>query len=317
MAVYTSLNKDEIINFLSEFDVGVLKDFQGITAGVENTNYFIHTDKNTFVLTIFEKRVDVKDLPYFISLMNHINNKGINCPYVIPNKNGENINEIVGKKAILISFLEGEDISDNIDKNHTNDVGSVLSSMHNATADFPLHRDNSLGLKGVIDVFENIRDKLSDEYFEVINNEINYQKQNKITGLPVGATHLDLFSDNVFFDLSTNKLSGVIDFYFSADDYYVYDLAITINAWCFKDFDNLDMSLAKSMIAGYEKNRILSNEEKLALPLLLRFACLRFLLTRSYDKIHTPKNANVVVKNPDEYLQKLKYCQTITNEDLF
>jgi len=317
MAVYTNLNKDEIIDFISKFDVGILKDFKGITAGVENTNYFIHTDKNTFVLTIFEKRVNKKDLPYFISLMNHMSNKGINCSSVIPNKNGEIINEIVDKKAILISFLDGKDISDNIEKNHTNEVGFVLSSMHNATLDFSLHRNNSLGLQGMIDVFKKIKDELNNEYFELINNEINYQKQNQITELPIGASHLDLFADNVFFDLSTNKVSGVIDFYFSADDYYVYDLAITINAWCFKDFDNLDLSLAKSMIAGYEKNRILSNDEKLALPVLLRLACLRFLLTRSYDKIHTPKNANVVVKNPDEYLQKLKYCQTITTKDLF
>ena len=317
MAVYTDITQEQVSELFSNFDLSPVTGLKGITAGVENTNYFVYTEMDTFVLTIFEKRVNIDELPYFINAMNHISSKGISCPEVIADKNGNTLQDIAGKKCILISFLQGEDVEGRIDSNHTAEVGLTLAKMHNATADFNECRANALGLDGQAELYNKIADKLDDEYKTIISEEIEFQRQNEQTDLPVGAGHLDLFVDNVFFNPYTEKLSGVIDFYFMADDYYVYDLAITINAWCFKQFDKIDMDLVKSMLKAYEGIRPLSDGEKTALPNLLRLACLRFLLTRANDRIYTSAGANVVIKDPDEYKQKLLFARTITTGDLF
>lgn len=316
MAVYTDINQQQVSELFKNFNLDEVTGLKGITAGVENTNYFVYTESETFVLTIFEKRVNVDELPYFINVMNHINEKGINCPQVIADNNGKTLHDIAGKKCILISFLSGSDVEGRINEKHTNEVGLTLAKMHNATTDFNERRENSLGINGQETIYNDIAEKLEDEYKTIIGDEIAYQKQNTKNDLPIGAGHLDLFVDNVFF-ADNDELSGVIDFYFMADDSYAYDLAITINAWCFKQFDKIDMGLVKSMLNGYEQHRKLSDAEKNALPDLLRLACLRFLLTRSNDKIYTPSDANVVIKDPQEYKQKLLFCRTLKMEDLF
>ena len=282
-----------------------------------NTNYFLYTTQNTFVLTLFEKRVNEKDLPYFLNLMTHMNIQGIKCPQVIFDNDGNALRTLRGKKAVLISFLDGQSVAGNISTENCRKIGLLSAKMHMATQNFPMHRPNDLGLQGWQHLQQDIGDNMPSDYMDIVATEMTFQHQHPNTRLPNGAIHGDLFVDNVFF--KGDNISGVIDFYFGCTDAYVYDLAITLTAWCFENFDAINMSRAMAMIQGYETVRPLSDTEKTYLPIALRGASLRFMLTRLYDVINTPKDAVVVVKDPSEYARKLAFYQNndITKNGIF
>lgn len=317
MAVYTQLGITDVTNFLNRYECGTLTSYEGITAGVENTNYFLYTCQNTFVLTLFEKRVDENDLPYFLNLMNHMNVQGIKCPQVLFDTHGNAFGTIKGKKAIIISFLKGKSVEGNITAESCRKMGVLLGNMHRATENFTMHRENTLGLNGWQNLIADIGNHMPTEYQHLVQTEIAFQRKNPNTHLPSGAIHADLFVDNVFFE--KQNISGVIDFYFGCTDAYVYDLAITLTAWCFEQFDHINIPRAMAMVQGYQTVRPLTDAEKTYLPIALRGASLRFMLTRLYDKINTPENAVVVVKDPSEYAKKLAFYQghDITQNGIF
>lgn len=311
MAVYTHVNAEEIEKFISEFDVGEVLSFKGIAEGVENSNYLLRTTKNQYILTLYEKRVDANDLPFFLGLMEHLAAKKINCATPIEDKQGNILKELCGRPAALIGFLDGLSVM-RPDPKQCRQLGAAMAEMHLAVADFKLSRKNDLSLNGWIKLAkkcEGRADECSEGLADVIKNEIGYLKESWPDQLPKGIIHADLFPDNVFF--LDGHLSGLIDYYFACSDILAYDIAISINSWCFEKDGSFNVTKASNLIAGYNKVRLLSPSEIAALPILCRGASLRFMLTRLYDWLNQVEGALVKTKDPLEYLKMLKFHQKI------
>tara|TARA_Y100000590_G_scaffold118259_1_gene135277 strand:+ start:1210 stop:2151 length:942 start_codon:yes stop_codon:yes gene_type:complete len=309
VAVYTSITKKNLESFLENYDIGTLNNFKGILEGVENTNYKIFTSKDVFILTIFEKRVNSEELPFFIQLQKYLCNKQIKCPKPIADLNNNYVNNIEGKNCVIMSFLEGNKAV-NVDTRHCYQVAEELAKMHIHTKEFNLTRKNSLNYLSWRNIFNNCKKINLGSYNDLIDpieKELNYLENKWPSNLPKGVVHADIFQDNVFF--KKMELSGIIDFYFACNDYYAYDLAIFINAWCFDDKLTFDTDKYASILKGYEKERHLTNEEKNNLNILLRGAAMRFLLTRLFDQLNHQVEAYVQPKNPLEYLSILKFHQ--------
>ncbi len=319
MAVYTNLNETQIKDFLKLYNIGELISFYGITEGIENSNFHLKTSNGNFILTIFEKRVDIKDIPFFIKIMLHLNKNGYYCPKPIYDKNGKFLQELRGKPTIIVNFLEGKS-KKNITIEDCNQVGSSMGLMHLYSKNFELHRDNSLSIKGWENLIKNCKnsvpmsvlDKLQPDLMNDIQNSFDLVVKFWPHDLPKGFIHGDLFPDNVFF--INDKITGVIDFYFSCTDILTYDLAIAINAWCFDKEDKFQDKKYQALLNGYNSKRKLSKEEEFFLPLLCHAASLRFLLTRLFDWVNTPIEANVVLKNPEEYVKKHKHFKKLVNK---
>ncbi|VAX08481.1 Homoserine kinase [hydrothermal vent metagenome] len=315
MAVYTPVNAEEIAAFIAGYDVGAVVSFKGIAEGVENTNYILQTSMNSYILTLYEKRVNPDDLPFFLGLMDHLVHKGVNCAAPVQDKSGNILQNLCGRPAALISFLPG--LSINRPKNkQCHQLGRALAEMHEAAADFDLTRKNALSVDGWQDLVTQCGDR-ADEAMEGLKDllleEMIYLKAHWPTGLPEGIIHADLFPDNVFFMASelSSELSGLIDYYFACNDILVYDLAICINAWCFEADGAFNVTKANRLLRGYESVRPLLAQEKDALSILCRGAAFRFLLSRLYDWLNQVPGALVQVKEPAEYIAKLKFHQAV------
>ena len=318
MAVYTDLKKEEIVTFLLLYNIGSLVSFSGITEGIENSNYHLKTTTNDFILTLFEKRTDKNDLPFFINIMMYLNEKEFKCPKPIVDNKGGYLQMLSGKPALIVGFLEGKSKTElTIQDIFT--VGYTMAKMHVSSKDYDLKRKNSLSISGWEELLykcdtsisKTILNEIEPRIIEEIKYSLDFCKNNWPKNLPIGFIHADMFPDNVFF--KDNKISGVIDFYFSCTDILVYDLAIAVNAWCFDNDEIFNEAKFKSLINGYQSIRELNTEELFYLPLLSQAAALRFLLTRIYDWANTPENADVIPKNPREYIQKLRFHKTISN----
>ena len=308
MAVYTKLIKKDISSLINNYQINKIEKFQGIKKGIENTNYLLKTKQNKFILTIFEKRVKKKDLPFFMNLMEKLNHKKIICPKPLRTKKGTHITNIKTKSACIVSFLEGKDKKILNNKNCF-DVGKNIAKFHKVTTKLKLYRQNSMSIHRLNDLLKTIKFK-SNQITPNLKNTLNLClkdiKNKWPKNLPQGIIHGDLFIDNIFFN--KNKFSGFIDFYFSSNDYLIYEIAICINALCFDKKKNkfvMNSSKIKNLINGYESIRTLSKKEKDALNVMCRGAALRYLLTRIYDYFNTPKTALIKIKDPMEYLQKL------------
>jgi len=308
MAVYTKLIKKDISSLINNYQINKIEKFQGIKKGIENTNYLLKTKQNKFILTIFEKRVKKKDLPFFMNLMEKLNHKKIICPKPLRTKKGTHITNIKTKSACIVSFLEGKDKKILNNKNCF-DVGKNIAKFHKVTTKLKLYRQNSMSIHRLNDLLKTIKFK-SNQITPNLKNTLNLClkdiKNKWPKNLPQGIIHGDLFIDNIFFN--KNKFSGFIDFYFSSNDYLIYEIAICINALCFDKKKNkfvMNSSKIKNLINGYESIRTLSKKEKDALNVMCRGAALRYLLTRIYDYFNTPKTALIRIKDPMEYLQKL------------
>jgi len=316
MAVYTRLIKEEISKHLENYNIGEFVDFKEIVAGIDNSNFILETSKQKYILTIFESRIQKDELPLFINFKSHLSQKNICCPKPILSKSGESIVDLKGKKSAIVTFLSGKTLEpkdngyyNNITPKHCFEVGKVLAKLHLASADFVETRVNDLGAFGFEKLFnkfshlvEGYQKGLTAEITENINLVSNGWNSN----LPSAVCHLDLFPDNVFFDENSN-LSGVIDFYFSANDLLIYDFAIIVNAWCFDENNNFSEEKFLQMLKGYQEVREFSESEKEFLKTSLISASMRFLLTRLHDVFFTPKDSIVNIKNPQEYLEKLRY----------
>jgi homoserine kinase type II len=315
MAVYTQLDKSEIEKFLAAYDVGSLRSFAPIAEGVTNTNYLLTTSNNNYILTLFEKHFELAELPYFAALMGWWHERGIPCPQPITMRDGRTLSALKEKPALLVNFLEGEGVKA-ITPEHLTDLGRLAAKMHIEGMEFPHNRPNHLSLSGwekIIDEIIDRADEIEPGLKRFISEEYNYLSENWPGDLPRGPIHADLFPDNVFFLKTFGKkpqLSGVIDFYFSCNDFWAYDLAIIVNAWCFDARNRLLKERVQALMAAYNDIRPLSAEEEAAFPLLLRGSALRFLLTRSYDWLNRDPGALVNVKDPLEYAEKLRYWQS-------
>ncbi|OOO36956.1 homoserine kinase [Agrobacterium sp. YIC 4121] len=311
MAVYTDITEDDLRNFLTQYDVGSLTSYKGIAEGVENSNFLLHTTKDPLILTLYEKRVEKSDLPFFLGLMQHLAAKGLSCPLPLPRKDGELLGELSGRPAALISFLEGMWLR-KPEAKHCREVGKALAAMHLAGEGFEIKRPNALSVEGwkvLWDKSEARADEVEKGLKDEIRPEIDYLAAHWPKDLPAGVIHADLFQDNVFF--LGDELSGLIDFYFACNDLLAYDVSICLNAWCFEKDGAYNVTKGKALLEGYQSVRPLSEAELEALPLLARGSALRFFLTRLYDWLTTPEGALVVKKDPLEYLRKLRFHRSI------
>ncbi len=307
MAVYTAIDDESLEAFLGAYDVGALVSVKGIAEGVENSNYLLMTEQGRYILTLYEKRVDPKDLPFFLGLMEHLADKNVCCPTPIRNIEGASLSELCGRPAALISFLDGVSPK-RIQPFHCGGLGKALAELHLAGTDFHLTRRNALSLEGWHSLFDRCQpgaDQVAEGLAAELAVEFDVIEADWPKDLPVGVIHADLFPDNVFFQ--QQALSGLIDFYFACNDLLAYDIAVCLNAWCFEPDGAFNITKARHLLASYRTVRPLSPDELNALPLLARGAALRFLLTRLFDWQNQVEGALVKPKDPLEYLEKLRF----------
>ncbi len=307
MAVYTAIDREALEGFLAAYDIGRPLELDGIAEGVENSNYRLRTERGCFILTLYEKRVDPEDLPFFLGLMDHLAARGVPCPTPIHGRDGASLRRLCGKPAALVSFLEGKS-PQRIHAAHCGALGDALARLHLAGAGFAMRRHNALSVGGWRPLFEACRaeaDHVMPGLEDELGRELDTLEGNWPADLPHGVIHADLFPDNVFFE--GFRVTGIIDFYFACVDIVAYDLAICLNAWCFEPDGAFNITKARQMLAAYRALRPFTGRELEALPLLARGAALRFLLTRLFDWQHRVAGALVRPKDPLEYLQKLRF----------
>ena len=321
MAVYTKYHQKNIEEILSKYDLGKLDTFEGIKEGIENTNYFLSVNKTKFILTVYEKRVKSEDLPFFSELMSSLNKANFKCPVPIVNRENNTLTDYQGKKLMIVSFLEGK-AKQSLSPNNCKSIGLEAAKLHDITKNFKLKRKNDLSVKSWRRLFNAIKDKCSDIHKDLpklIEENLNDVEKNWPNNLPKGIIHADLFHDNIFF--LQDQFSGIIDFYFSCEDFFALEIAICFNALCFdgsKDNLSFNVTKAKSFIDGYTSVRKLSDEELNSIKVLSQGAALRFLLTRVFDSLNKVEGAIVKIKDPMEYLKRLEFHKNSKNhEDYF
>ncbi len=311
MAVYTEVSDDELIHFVDQYEIGQVIACKGIAEGVENTNYLLQTDDGLFILTIYEKRVATEDLPFFLGLLDHLAARDVPCPTPVHGRDGSALRTLAGKPAAIVTFLKGV-WPRRPTPQHCAEVGAALAQMHSAGQEFELQRANSLSIDGwprLIEATTARADEVQSGLGKEIVREFETLSGNWPVSLPTGVIHADLFPDNVFF--MSDKLSGLIDFYFACNDAFAYDLAICLNAWCFEHGTEFNITKARRLLSAYSAVRPIEAAELDALPQLARGAALRFLLTRLYDWLHRVDGAMVKPKDPLEYLTKLRFHQQV------
>jgi homoserine kinase type II len=313
MAVYTEVPDEDLRGFLATYDLGEVLSFKGIVEGVENSNFFLQTERDRFILTLYEKRVREADLPFFLGLMEHLAGRGLECPLPVRNRNGDALGRLAGRPAVVVTFLEGLAVK-RPGVSHCRAVGAELARLHEAGRDFAGRRPNALSLDAWAPLFASAdgqADRLAPGLAARTQAELDELAAIWPAGLPDGVIHADLFTDNVFF--IGDALSGVIDFYFACTDALAYDLAICLNAWCFEPDGSFNATKGRGMIAGYQSVRPLEPEEVTALPILARGSALRFMLTRLVDWLNVPPGALVRPKDPLEYDRKLAFHRKVAS----
>jgi homoserine kinase type II len=311
VAVYTDVAAEDLGVFLAGYDIGELLAYKGIAEGVENSNFLVHTSRGYFILTLYEKRVAAKDLPFFLGLMEHLHARGISCPQPVQNKQGEVLGQVAGRPAAVITFLDGMWIR-RPSPGHCAALGEALAKLHLAGLDFERSRANALSVGGWRPLYESCSRRANEvrhDLKQFLATELSHLEAAWPQDLPQGVIHADLFPDNVFF--LGNRLSGLIDFYFACTDALAYDVAICLNAWCFETDHSYNVTKGRGLLQAYAQVRPLSDAERAALPLLARGAALRFLLTRLVDWFDVPPGALVRPKDPLEYVRKLRFHQTV------
>ena len=317
MAVYTEVTDEALAAFLADYDIGTVVAFRGIAEGVENSNYSLRTTSGDYILTLYEKRVDPAELPWFLGLMEHLARRGIVCPLPVHGRDGVALRQLCDRRAAITTFLPGV-WPRRVRPEHCAPVGRALAELHLAGADYAAQRRNALGPHGWTPLLERSRDR-ADDVQPGLAAELERALGDILaawpTDLPVGHIHADLFPDNVFF--LEGRLSGLIDFYFAATDILAYDLAVCLNAWCFEPDYAFNVTKARAMLTTYAGVRPLSDAERAALPVLCQGAAIRFLLTRLYDWLNTPAGALVTRKDPLEFLRRLRFHLAATSEHAY
>jgi homoserine kinase type II len=314
MAVYTEVTDEALAAFLADYDIGQARSLKGIAEGVENSNYMLETEAGRFILTLYEKRVNAADLPFFLALMAHMAAAGVSTPQPVKARDGEALRQLAGRPAVIVTFLEGMSAR-RPTVEQCRMLGRALAEFHAAGADFTSHRrENALGPHGWQPLLERsgpTANTVQAGLYDFAEEELLHLARCWPTGLPAGVIHADLFPDNVFF--LRGELSGIIDLYFGCNDLLAYDLAICLNAWCFEPDFAFNVTKGGAMISGYQSIRPLLAEEAKALPTLCRGAAIRFMLTRLYDWLNVPPGALVKPHNPLDYARRLRTHQKITS----
>lgn len=313
MAVYTNVSDHQLNAFLSAFDLGEPKSFKGIAEGVENTNFLLETEKGRYILTLYEKRVNKNDLPFFLDLIDHLSNSGIICPTPLRDNDGKSLRTCAGRPAALFTFLDGLSIRWPT-AHHCGELGKAMAKFHKSGLEFKGTRENSFSVEGMQKFYTAIEgdiNSIAPNLVTLIETELEFLKNKWPSNLPEGIIHADLFPDNVFF--LNEEVSGLIDFYFACTDYLILDIAITLNAWCFEKDVSYNVTKASRLLSAYSKVRPITDEELEVLPIIARAAALRFLLTRTNDWLVINEGALVAKKDPMEYVRKLKFHQSIIN----
>ncbi|MFO1247407.1 MAG: homoserine kinase [Alphaproteobacteria bacterium] len=306
MAVYTEVSFEELERLLEQYDIGTPLSFKGIAEGIENSNFYLQTDRGAFILTLYEKRVAAEDLPFFLGLMEHLARGGVHCPLPVKTRDGQSLVTLNGRHAAIVTFLTGIALR-RPDVAHCAAGGAALAGLHKAGEGFALKRANALGPAGWRPLAEAIHgaDTIEDGLDGLIKTSLEDITAAWPKALPAGVIHADFFPDNILF--VGDQVGGVIDFYFACNDFYVYDLATMLNSWCFELDGSYNITKGQAVIGAYRQQRPLSEAEIDALPVLMRGAALRFLLTRTYDFLNQDPNALVRVKDPKEYSKKLRF----------
>ncbi len=317
MAVYTHVPAEDMDRFLARYDVGSLVSAKGIAEGVENSNYLLETTNDRFILTLYEKRVDEADLPFFMDLLDHLGARGCRVPRFIADREGRKLQQLGGRPACLIEFLTGVSVTEpSVAQSRA--AGVALGEMHRAAADFAGQRRNALDPAG----WHDLADKCGADFDAIapglgarVTQELAWLDAHWPVELPRAVIHADLFPDNVL--MLGDAVTGLIDFYFSCTDIRGYDLAVTHGAWCFAhDGSAYHADRGAALVAGYDAAFGLSDAERAAFPALCRGAALRFLLTRAYDWINTPADALVTRKDPLAFLRRLDFYAQAASSDL-
>ena len=316
MAVYTDVSFEELEVLLGGYDVGAPQTFKGIAEGVENSNFYLQTERGAFILTLYEKRVREGDLPFFLGLLEHLSARGIACPVPVRNRSGSPWTHLNGRPAALLTFLNGLSLR-RPDVQHCTEAGLALADLHAAGPGFSVQRPNALGIaawpslaKSVVDGADSVQPGMR----ALIEETLTLLAGRWPSQLPVGVIHADLFPDNVLF--MNGKVSGLIDFYFACDDLLAYDLAVMLNAWCFES-DGFNITKGRALTSAYRKRRPLSDAEIDALPVLAMGAALRFLLTRLFDLINHDPMALVRPKDPRDFFKRLRFHRTVKNASAY
>ena len=317
MAVYTQVSAEALSALLELYDAGSLVSAKGIAEGVENSNYLVDTTTSRFILTLYERRVDSADLPFFMALLDHLADKGLPVPRAIRDQAGRQIQQVMDRPACLIEFLPGVSVSHPTSA-QSRAAGAALGQMHAALADFTGERPNTLGLPGWHALAARCGadlDQISPGLGRRVADELAWLDQYWPSNLARSVIHADLFPDNVL--MRGASVTGMIDFYFACSDVRAWDVAVTHSAWCFEnDGTGFHADRAAALIAGYDETFGLSGAERAAFPALARGSCLRFMLTRAWDWLNTPADAMVTRKDPLAFLRRLDFYRDATPETL-
>jgi len=317
MAVYTDVSFEELETLLQNYDIGEPRVFKGIAEGVSNSNYYLQTDRAPYILTLYEKRTEVEELPFFLGLMEHLAQAGLPCPTPVRAKDGATIAMLKRRAAAILTFLDGVSLR-RPSAEHCAVAGRALADLHIKGRDFEGRRTNALGLEGWKTLAKDCTadaDTIATGLSDLITSELNYLDQKWPANLPDGIIHADFFPDNVLF--IGHDVSGIIDFYFACNDALAYDLAVTLNAWCFEVDGAFNMTKGQALFAGYQAVRPLEAAERNAFPALCRGAAMRFLLTRVYDWLNHPPDAFVNPKNPREFVRRLRFHQSAQGPEAY
>ncbi len=314
MSVYTTIESDELENFLSSYSVGSLRDYEGISDGIENTNYFVNTrnaDDRQFVLTLFEHHT-LEEMQYYLGLMHHLADHSVPSADPVADNDGNYVRTFKAKPAALVHRLKGGSIRET-SLSHCQQIGAAMGKMHTAGLSYQAHQPNPRGPAWCATTAEAVYGKLADEDVVLLKAEVDFQRSKRNADIPRGVVHADLFRDNVLWDGDT--LSGIIDFYYACDDVLLYDVAVLVNDWCSKDDAGIDYDKVIALLQAYNSYRPLQTNEQQYWPAMLRAGALRFWLSRLFDK-HFPRPGELVhTKNPDEFRAILK--DRVANNDSY
>lgn len=308
MAVFTQISESDLRELISKYDIGELESFSGISEGIQNSNYIVKTSSAKYILTLFEDERIFNSLPFFFNFKEHLVGSGVPCPAPIHDKNDSMFNEICGRQASFISFLPGK-WPRSIKKEHCEEIGKYSALMHKAAESFPENRDDPQA--DMLLSYKKLQEESADlESFKSgivaeIEKAADYIKSNCPSDLPSGVIHGDIFPDNVLFE--DDRLTGIIDFYFSHTGFYVYDLANTLTQWCFEHGAEFNITKSRSLLSAYNKERKLSGDELNALPILASASAMTWFLSRLYSWFNPAEGAMVNQKDPLEQLEKLRF----------
>jgi len=297
MSVYTTVSAEDLDAWLMRYSVGALRELEPIKAGIENTNYFVTTDRGRYVLTLYE-RLPAEELPFYLNLMAHLAKAGVAVPAPAQDRTGALFSMLCGKPASLVDRIDGVAHLAPGEADCAA-VGAALAALHVSAQTYRGRLDNRRGPAWWRQAARAVRPFLDDAQNALLAAELKHQAGLARLRLPKAAIHGDLFRDNVLF--AGSRVAGIIDFGFAATDFLAYDLAIAVNDWCNASDSALDPSRTRAFVEGYERHRALTADEREQWPTLLRAAALRFWLSRLYD-LHLPRPGELVhAHDPAEF----------------